>query len=685
MSRAKLTAVVAALVLATTTLSGCGGSSDPKPPRVPRGADWSPAAVEVDGLSTVAESDASGFRLFTTSGQKTFLPGINLGSTTPLHQPGEVGGIPGSDYRRWFEGMGRLGIRVVRVYTLPPPAMYDELARYNKAHPRAPLYLFQGVYLPDESYTESGRTLYTQSVDDAFTSELLDVSKAVHGRLDRPERPGRAGGHYASDVSRWVAGWIVGVEWDPPSVRRTDAEDKNAAYTPGRYFAATADASPTERWIARHLETLADSEHGFGTSAPIAFANWPTTDPLHHPQEPLSSEDLTGLDANHVLPTKAWPGGTFASFHAYPYYPDFQRYEPGLQKVTWRGRSDPYVGYVRSLRRHFAAHMPLLVTETGVPSSLGSAHEGPRGRDQGGHSETDQMKIDADLLHLLEDNGAAAGFLFEWNDEWFKRTWNTQDHTDLDRLALWHDPLTNEQWFGLNATDSKPAPDAAVEATPSGGPFSYLYVWADASFVHIEATSKGAVPDTLRVDADVLPGRDGSDYRITVDRTQHTGQVSVRRALDPLRLDTRSTPYRPGAGAAWHPYALLTNRSYLVDGTALPQEFQPVGTLVEGRWDPYDRHYDSLATWYTDTAHRTIRMRIPWSMLGMADPSAHVALGEGKPATRVKIDRIGLDVGSPAGRAHLAFVWPGWNYVKYGERLKAGSALLARAYRSLAP
>ena len=30
-----------------------------------------------------------------------------------------------------------------------------------------------------------------------------------------------------------------------------------------------------------------------------------------------------------------------------------------------------------SLQEHFAPHMPLLVTEFGVPSSLGSAHNGP--------------------------------------------------------------------------------------------------------------------------------------------------------------------------------------------------------------------------------------------------------------------------------------------------------------------
>ena len=67
-----------------------------------------------------------------------------------------------------------------------------------------------------------------------------------------------------------------------------------------------------------------------------------------------------------MLPTKAWPGGTFASFHAYPYYPDFLRHEAALRKTRWDGRPDAYAGYLRALKAHFTS-MPVLVTEFGVP------------------------------------------------------------------------------------------------------------------------------------------------------------------------------------------------------------------------------------------------------------------------------------------------------------------------------
>ncbi|NYG54263.1 hypothetical protein [Nocardioides perillae] len=702
-------ALLALSLTAVASCSGAGGgepgTTDPAPaPGTPARAeapasdvDWSPAPRTVDGLSVLAESDADGFRLHTASGEKTFLPGVNLGSSTPLHQPGEVGTIEAEQYRDWLATMGRLGSRVVRVYTLHPPAFYDELAAYNEAHPEAPLYLAQGVYLPDESYVEPGGTLYDPVVDEAFSAELADVSAAVHGDLEREQRPGRAGGTYTTDVSPWLASWVLGVEWDPAGVLRTDARHADTAYAPGRFFAATADATATERWIATHLDELAALEAARGSSVPVAFVNWPTTDPLDHPEEPLPEEDAASVDPVHVLPTDAWPGGTFASFHAYPYYPDFQRYEPGLQDEQWDGEGDPYAGYVVRLREHSAEHMPLLVTETGVPSSLGSAHVGTRGRDQGGHEEVDAMTINADLVRLAEDKGAAAAWLFAFEDEWFKRTWNTQLHQVPERRQLWHDPLTNEQWFGLLSTDAEPIPDAAAEvlpeAMPADGPFEYLYAWADASWVHLEVTFRDAVPEALDVEADVVPGPEAADYRVLVRPGEGTATAEVRRDLDPVRLDVtpgQRGPYRPGAEEPWHTYALMVNRPLVVQGVQRPEELQVVDELREGAWEPGAEDRDSLATWQVDEERRTVRLRLPWSMLGMADPSSRTALGEGVPAELVEVPGMRLTFtaagsGGAAASQELDFRWPTWNTAPYSVREKDGLQRVADAFRDVAP
>jgi hypothetical protein len=703
--------VVGLAACAACTGGGPGGDRGGEGPgsSAAGATDWTPAPVTRAGLSALTTVDGDRLSLHTASGPKHFLTGVNLGSTTPTHQPGELA-ITARDYRRWFAGMGRLGVRVVRIYTIHPPAFYTELAAYNRAHPQAPLYLVQGVYLPDESYLDGG-TLYDPAADEGFSRELVDASAAVHGDLHRTPRPGHASGTWRADVSRWLAAWIVGVEWDPEATDRTDRAHPDAPAVHGRYFRSTAEATPTERWLAAHLEELATVEARAGTSVPIAFANWPTTDPLVHPAEPLPKEDLAGVDANHVVATDAWPGGTFASYHAYPYYPDFLRYEGRLAGTRWAGREDRYAGYLVTLREHHAG-MPVIISEVGVPSSLGSAHQGTLGRDQGHHREREAMAMDADLVRLVHGQGLAGAFVFSWTDEWFKRTWNTMEHqAPAERRQLWHDPLTNEQYFGIVATDPEPLPDSALELAPEGSAIDYLLLRADASYLYADVTFSGDPPAWLRIDIDTVPGPETSDYRIQLEPARHRAHAFVRAALDPIRLDTPVAHYQPDVGKPWHLYRLLTNRSLVVNGERLPAEFLDVGELVEGTWDPADSDYDSLATWNLlrhgggdSEPETTIRLRLPWAMLGLSDPSSRTALGEGTPASTVRIPGLTLrlstaddgaddgadDADEPGngpgnGPLRVTYSWPTWNSTGYTERLKRGADRLARAFAELNP
>ena len=662
---------------------------------------WAPAPRQARGLTVLAQAGKGRYALHTAHGEVGFLAGVNLGATTPGHQPGELA-ITAADYRRWFAEMRDLGIRAVRIYTIHPPAFYDELAAYNHAHPDAPLYLVQGVYLPDESYTTKKRGLYDPAVSAAFDAELRDAVGAVSGDLDRAPRRGRADGHWRADVTPWLAGWIVGVEWDPFGVRRTDRVDRGAPAVHGRYFRSTPDATPTERWLAGKLDRLATLEARRALSTPLAFTNWPTTDPLRHPSEPLLREDLVGIDANHVRPTAAWPAGRFASYHAYPYYPDFQRHEPALRRYELDGKVDSYAGYLAELRAHHGG-MPVMITEFGVPSSIGSAHEGPLGRDQGDHSEQDAMRTDAELLRVIRRERLAGAFLFSWADEWFKFTWNTlpREQPVADRRQLWHDPWTNEQWFGLVATDAGPANPQGRVVQESRTGIREIRFATDPSWLHLRVHLDQPPKGKLAFGFDVVPGgaprlpgstaADGaSDYAVVLDLGKESGQAYVRPALDPLPLDYSPLPrgvVRSTDG--WDEMLLSTNRAVVVPTTGkhLPYETMDVGRLRRGTWDPASPGYDSRATWQADGQDVTIR--IPWMQLGIVDPSSRRALvprmRNGKPvATTVPVPRIGLRVVSPtAGTARAALAWDIWNVVHPTERLKAGSEAYERALRDV--
>lgn len=637
----------------------------PPPPRAPSRA---PQPLIAGGLRAAATAGPTGFTLHTAGGEVSFLPGVNLGSTTPGHLPSELA-IGAADYRAWFAAMHWLGVRAVRIYTIHPPAFYTELVRHNRAHRDRPIYLVHGVYLPDDSYLRTGN-LYEAGATEAFTRELANASAAASGDLTRPRVPGRVDGTWTADVGPWLAAWIIGVEWDPAAIANSDRVNAGAPAVAGRYFRSARGATPTERWLAARMDELATAEAGRGRSMPIAFVNWPTTDPLRHPEEPNPTEDAVGVDANSVLPTTDWPGGTFASYHAYPYYPDFLRYEKALLAFRYAGRPDPYAGYLNALRRHHT-RMPVLVAEFGVPSSLGIAHRGPLGRDQGGHSEQQAMAINAELLRLIRDVGLAGGLLFSWTDEWFKLAWNTVKHQlPADRRQLWHDPLTNEQHFGLIATDAAGSP---------GNPRldeAYLYL----SF------ALQPLPRRVTIGLDVLPAVRGSpppgstdgaaDAAFALDLTARTGQAWLRTELDPLQLDYQlPAGARPAPVDGWQRFQLMLNRAYAVPGTErqLPPEISDAGVLRHGVWSPTDPAADTRALW--QLAGNRLTVRVPWAMAGFGDPSSRQVLTVARDRASIR-QSPGIAVTLSDGTRilqRLDISWQPWQRVYHTERLKLGA------------
>jgi hypothetical protein len=205
----------------------------------------------------------------------------------------------------------------------------------------------------------------------------------VHGDANLPETFGHASGEFETDVSRYMLGWMVGTEWYPYAVKVTDEANRDTPLYYGEYFHATKEATPFESWLAQMLDGLAKKEMEYGWQHPVALTNWPTTDPLSHPNEPNGQEDLVSVDPMHLTPTSAWSAGYYASYHIYPAYPDFLRYEERYQ--TYRDAKDeinPYAGYLNEMRAHHEG-VQLVISEFGVPSSRAMARRGPLERNQG--------------------------------------------------------------------------------------------------------------------------------------------------------------------------------------------------------------------------------------------------------------------------------------------------------------
>jgi hypothetical protein len=661
-------------------------------------------------LLTQARTHGESFEVPVSGGWKTFyVKGINLGVALPGRFPAE---FPTDSlvYAGWLDTIATMNANAVRVYTILPPAFYRALAAWNLAHPSRALWLVHGVWaeLPDGDDFDDPSWLA------AIHGEMLDVLGAVHGDVDIAPHPGHASGRYDADVSRWTLAYIIGREWEPTAVAGFEARSRRPRRFEGRYL-RMADGSPMESWTAEQCDWMLASEVArFNTIRPIAYTNWPTLDPLRHPTESTSHEerawrervgrpietpklefdnDAIGLDAARVQPTAANPAGWFASFHAYPYYPDFMLHEPEYARARSSEGPSNYFGYLAALHRHLAG-MPLLIAEYGVPSSRGLAHTQPQGWSHGGLDENAMAAIDARLTREIRESGCAGGMLFAWIDEWFKKNWAVIDlEIPSDHTPRWHNAMDAEQNYGVLAMVAGPADGprlggdasrwlalpALARGPEGGGPAqpASLGVGHDASNLYLAIALPGlrgrAVPwdslavqialDTVeprrgqhalpagRVTSDLgfeflvdLQGPERSRLLVTPGYDPYLGRRAIHDGDDDGGFYHRpATPGNRRDGAFDSMFVIVNRARFGRDGTFFPAQAWERGRLRFGR-----ERESSLADWFYDADAGVIEIRLPWALLNVTDPSSATVLDDAAAPTRdfgtVKTDGFHIGV-----------------------------------------
>ena len=419
--------------------------------------------------------------------KRIYIAGVDIGPATPGHFASEPP-IDVSVYLDWLNGIGKMGANCVRVYTLLPPAFYRALLTYNVRNPHTPLFLFQEIWLKDPPEDN----LLSSSFTEGFQKEIHNVVDAIHGQTSLPIQKGQAGGIFASDVSAYVLGWLIGRELEPRVAITTNLRNPGATSYEGRYL-KIADGNPSEVWLTKMCDLAVDYEaEKYNDQRPVAYVNWPPLDPLTHPSEnrlidelrirrargekiaPLGlgvqdDLDAVSLDEEKVSTQPAFQAGYFALYHIYPFWPDFIFNDPAYRAAKDQEGLNTYWGYLEDLRNHYR-RTPVLVGEYGLSTSLGVAHFNPNGWNHGGLDDVQQGQALLRLTRNIKDIGFAGGMVFEWIDEWWKHNWIAVDwEKPFSRKALWQNDMDPEQCFGI----TKFLPDPTPKYTPlsaAGGP-----------------------------------------------------------------------------------------------------------------------------------------------------------------------------------------------------------------------
>ncbi|MBR1471855.1 MAG: family 2 glycosyl transferase [Lachnospiraceae bacterium] len=639
-----------------------------------------------------------------------YLKGVNIGSGVPGHFPGELA-ITKETYARWLDEIAQMHCNTVRIYTTMMPCFYEALLEHNQKA-EEPLYLIMGVWYDEETAAEEGDAFALLDGAVAEAQEQIDI---IHGQAEIPQRSGKAWGKYTADVSPYVLGWILGIEPDAHLVGTTNAKYPEIDGFDGTYL-MTEGTDAFHAFLCELGErVIAYETEGYGMQRPVSWTNWPTADALSHPAEPTpEKEDAVSVNVELIRAKESFAPGIFASYHVYPYYPDFMFLEPSYGSFQdGNGNINTYEAYLREL---IGLHdIPVLVAEFGVPSSRGCTHINPlTGLDQGNLNETEQGWCLDSMARDICNNGFAGGLVFSWQDEWFKRTWNTMDYSNADRRAFWNDVQTSEQAFGLmeflpgdgsSVLDGSLSDWQETDRLLSADGYT-LWAKADARYLWlaVQAEEGGLQERRLVLPLDITPASGAAEYDgmafpravdfvIDLNGTEDS-HVYVQHYYDRYAFFYRKydnlldvSGYDDPDGTAFGPVYLSLNKMLKLPGSdeVIDATKYDSGLLRCGTADPAEEAYDSLADFcYQEDC---VELRIPWGLLNFRDPSSKEIeddfWAKGMLQGRT-VSEIWLGVCAEGQQAQMArFTWADWDTVEYTERLKDSYGILQACFGEL--
>jgi len=688
---------------------------------------------DTETVETFMKADEQGIYIKKDGNFMPFeIKGVNLGSGLPGEWATSFS-VSEETYLRWFRYIQDMGANTIRVYTIQNDTFYNAFYKYNENN-KNPLYLLHGVWVNDY-VLNSHRDAYSKDFYDTFLENSKIMVDVIHGKrklnLGRVASAGH--GTYKKDISNWVIGYILGVEWDDATVAYTDdlykGIDEYSSYK-GKYMYTSADATPFETMLTMVGDKVVEYEtERYGTQRLVAFSNWPTTDPFEYPK---IIKDFflkcARVNVEHIKTTDEFISGQFASYHVYPYYPYYLSFAEdwsvfGLgSKDTYKdeqGRVNAYRAYLTMLNNHHT--MPVVISEFGVSTGRGMAQvDKDTGRNQGNTSEQAQGKALVECWNDIKTTGCNGGCVFTWQDEWFKRTWNTMHAVNLTRTAYWSDYQTNEQYFGLLSFD--PGNEKSVcyvdgdvsewtenDIIQSGD--IELSLKYDEKFVYFLVKKDGLdiENETLYIPLDITP-KSGSNYcknfGVRFDRDadfvillngKDDSRIMVQERYEALRstyskdiykYDTyfkENIPDKNSLKFVNIDLILRTAVALSPETKETVAESYETGKLLYGNANPESKDFNSLADFCARGDY--IEIKLPWQLLNFSDPSKMQIhddyYDDNYGIEYINIDEIYAGIGTEKERIALKpFKLKGWgNKVTYHERLKSSYYIMQKLWK----
>lgn len=576
--------------------------------------------------------------------EKFYIKGINLNQTKPGVFESE-NDISYEEYLRWIGLIYDIGANCIRVSNLMGDNFYKALNDFNKEKDN-PIYLMQGIYF-DESYLKEGDDPQSVDLQSIFKNNIKLIIDSVHGnpynvnKLDVTQV-------YDTDISKYIIGYTIGIEFALNDLIYTEIMNERESYN-GKYFYTEKNSSSFEAYLAEMGDYLAQYEMKRYKSQRLISFIGSIEDVIRgsdnsdiNVNEIVYYEDSKKyIDIENIKAKKNLKTGLIATYNIFPSYLEIEEND----------NDNGLKSYLDKINIHH--NIPVLIGELAIPSS-----RVPNKFDINNKIESINEEKQANLLlkafNTIKESNCAGEFIFEFQDNWSRSSWNTKGSKILDRSVYWSDPQTYAQSFGVMAFDpgkekSVSYPDDSIDEwdidsiVTKDENFS-LHIKSDEKYLYFMVKAKDKFDfnnNELYIDLDITP-KSGSEkssqfdlnFETPVDfiiniKNKENSRVYVHEyyneyTFNKNMLENKMRPDLIANTKNMDEFSKilikLSNRQYVESlGNFIDETSYETGKLIYGNGNPNSDKFNSLSDFYMGDNY--VEIRIPWALLNFMDPS----------------------------------------------------------------